>query len=173
MVAQEIADRYIPHFSYYAVLLNDIPKDKLLRVHSTVSAMIYLEQAGGPEELAEHIERLAGFLVEEEIVNREQFSRWANMLFRPEKTVDVVPADTVYSKEGVDPMLAEMPQLIRAEGMLQDKQAILKRQMQRKFGISEEITALIDRCGDAGKLDKALDEILFAETVEVVIRHLH
>lgn len=135
---------------------------------------------GRPDELAEHIERPADFLIEEEIVNRKQFTRWANMLFRPHKPVDVVRADTLYFTKGVDPMLAEMPQLIRAEGkaegkaegMLLDKQHVLKRQLERKFGLTDEQAALIDQYRDASGLDKTLDEFVFAENAETVIKHL-
>ncbi|MBN1647374.1 MAG: Rpn family recombination-promoting nuclease/putative transposase [Spirochaetales bacterium] len=172
LIENNIPDNYIPSMQYYPILLNEIPEQTLLSIHSTVSAMMYLEQAGNKREFQNHIDKIAGLLLRENIVNREQFSHWVNMLFQPERKVDFVDNDRVYLKGGDKPMLVEMPKLFREEGRkegkLEDKQSVLIRLIGRKFDLPEARTDFIKNINDTEKLDQALDVILFAETAEEV-----
>ncbi len=51
----------------------------------------------------------------------------------------------------------------RREGELQDKRAILLRQLSRKFTVTEEERGRVLSCDDPAALDAALDEIVTAE----------
>ena len=53
-----------------------------------------------------------------------------------------------------------------------DKQDVLIRQLSRKFGITDEEKNLIKSVNDPAMLDRALDEILFADAKEDVLRAL-
>ena len=48
------------------------------------------------------------------------------------------------------------------KGKLKEKQEIVKRQLNRKFGLTGEEAGRIDRIEDLGALDAALDEIIDA-----------
>ena len=54
-----------------------------------------------------------------------------------------------------------------------DKQEVLIRQISRKFGITDQERNVIKSVNDPAFLDRALDEILFAESKEVVLRALN
>jgi len=60
----------------------------------------------------------------------------------------------------------------KIEGKIEGKQNSLIRQMTKKFGLTEQEIALIQSCNDQDKLDMALEEILFANTKEEVLRYL-
>ena len=57
-------------------------------------------------------------------------------------------------------------------GQLRDKQDVLIRQLERKFGIGEAESELIRAVEDPVRLDAALDEILFAESKDAVLGKL-
>ena len=63
-------------------------------------------------------------------------------------------------KEGVD------------KGELFEKRAVLTRQLERKFGLTEAERVQIEGCEDRGALDAALDELVFAETKVAVLGKL-
>ncbi len=54
-------------------------------------------------------------------------------------------------------------------GTLLDKKEILIKLISKKFGISEKERSFIMAVADRGKLDLALDEILFAESKDVLL----
>ena len=55
------------------------------------------------------------------------------------------------------------------KGSLLEKKEILINQISKKFGVSEENRILIMAIEDRSKLDLALDEILFAESKDVLM----
>ena len=57
-------------------------------------------------------------------------------------------------------------------GKIKDKQEIVKRLLNRKFGLSEEEAARIDGIEDFEALDAALDEIIDAEDKRNVLKKL-
>ena len=58
------------------------------------------------------------------------------------------------------------------KGTLKDKRDVVKRQLRKKFGLSEEEAAEIDRIEDLDALDAALDEIIDAEEKRQVMEKL-
>ncbi len=75
MICATIPGRYIPHLSYYPVLINEIPAARLRRVRNAVSAVFYVENAA-PEDVAETIDVLIDILKEEVPDLRERFTDW-------------------------------------------------------------------------------------------------
>ena len=53
-----------------------------------------------------------------------------------------------------------------------DKQEVLIKQLSKKFGTTTQDEKIIKSISDKVKLDSALDEILFAESKDVVLRAL-
>jgi len=58
------------------------------------------------------------------------------------------------------------------KGKIEGKQNSLIRQMIKKFGLTKQEIKLIQSCNDMDKLDQALEEILFANTKEEVLKNL-
>jgi predicted transposase YdaD len=75
MIRATIPGRYIPHLSYYPVLINEIPAPTLRRIHNAVSAVFYVENAA-PEDVAETIDVLIDILKEEVPEVSERFTEW-------------------------------------------------------------------------------------------------
>jgi hypothetical protein len=63
-------------------------------------------------------------------------------------------------------------QEMRQEGKLSEKHEIVKRQMSRKFGLTEGEAEEIDRIEDFAALDAALDEIIDATEKRQVMEKL-
>jgi hypothetical protein len=60
----------------------------------------------------------------------------------------------------------------REAGRIEDKQEVLKRQLDRKFGLTEEEGQLVRSQADPQKLDAALDALVFADSKGAVLEHL-
>lgn len=75
MICATVPGRYIPHLSYYPVLVNEIPAARLGRIHNAVSAAFYVENAA-PEDVAETIDVLIDILREEVPEVCERFTEW-------------------------------------------------------------------------------------------------
>lgn len=60
----------------------------------------------------------------------------------------------------------------RTEGRIQDKQDVLTRLMERKFGTTERERRIIRACVEAEGLDAAIDAVLPARTKAAVLRYL-
>lgn len=57
-------------------------------------------------------------------------------------------------------------------GRIEDKQQVLIRQLDRKFGLGADERSRIQATLDPEKLDAALDAVLFAESKAEVLAHL-
>lgn len=60
----------------------------------------------------------------------------------------------------------------RTEGALAERRGVLRRQLEKKFGLSDDERALIEGVDDLDRLAAALDEILFAESKQQVLDKL-
>jgi predicted transposase YdaD len=74
-------------------------------------------------------------------------------------------------KQGVDFMtiLEDIELKAEKKGEIRDKQNVLIRQLSKKFGLTQKEESSIKSISNKNKLDKALDEILFAETKDQVL----
>ena len=80
LIQPELPRSFIPQLSYYAILVNEMPKETLLRIHNAVSAVFYVENSD-PDKLAETLDELMAILSEEAAEQFEVFGRWvANYL---------------------------------------------------------------------------------------------
>ncbi len=52
LIAAEIPEAFIPHLTYYPILVNEIPTETLLRIHNAVAAVFYVENAD-PQQLTQ------------------------------------------------------------------------------------------------------------------------
>ena len=81
-----------------------------------------------------------------------------------------------HEEEKKMPYVTSVERLAKEEGMQQgeilDKQKVLRKLLSRKFEITEQEGELISNQEDPELLDKALDEFVFAESKEEVLKHL-
>ena len=83
LIEESIPARFIPHLHYYPVLVNEIPPERLTRIHNAVSAVFYVENTD-PERLGETIDEVIAILSEEASEAVERFSLWLqNFLAAP------------------------------------------------------------------------------------------
>ena len=118
MIHPTIPARYIPHLSYYPILINRIPARKLRRIHNAVSAVFYVENAS-PEDAPETIDVLIDILREEVPELRDRFTDWfANYLAG--QGLDVAAEGPVRDLQEVKAMFAtrfqEYSQRLKNEG---------------------------------------------------------
>ncbi|MBN2443236.1 MAG: Rpn family recombination-promoting nuclease/putative transposase [Spirochaetales bacterium] len=84
LIQSTIPDKYIPHFSYYKIIENEIPKEVLLRIENAVSAIFYVENSK-PEELKNEFQNIIRLLEKEQPDLILLFKRWLNNLFQTSK----------------------------------------------------------------------------------------
>jgi predicted transposase/invertase (TIGR01784 family) len=77
VIEKSIPDKYIPAFSYYPILENEIPKKSLEKIKNAVSAIFYIENSS-PQELKDEIDRLIEIIQGEDIEIYREFARWFN-----------------------------------------------------------------------------------------------
>lgn len=61
MMEPTIPERFLPRLSYYPIIINAIPKERLERIKNAVSAVFYVENSD-PEHLAQEWGRLEAIL---------------------------------------------------------------------------------------------------------------
>ena len=79
MIEPTIPERFVPRLSYYPIIINAIPKERLERIKNAVSAVFFVENSD-PVTLAEEWERLEAILREEEDHAYEVFQRLGRWL---------------------------------------------------------------------------------------------
>ena len=79
LINHVIPEQYIPDFSYYPVLENELSKDTLLKIQNTVSAIFYIENSS-VEETRKNIKKIVELMMTEspEVVNL--FKNWLHDL---------------------------------------------------------------------------------------------
>ena len=87
LIEHSIHKRYIPHFEYYPVIINEIPEATLLKIHNAVSAIFFTEQ-NRVEELLHHIDRLVFLLSEELPELKEIFNTWFTSILEKKTNLD-------------------------------------------------------------------------------------
>lgn len=84
LIQPSIPDKYIPHFSYYKIIENEIPKEVLLRIENAVSAIFSVENSK-PEELKNEFHKIIKLLEKEQPDLILLFKRWLNNLLQTSK----------------------------------------------------------------------------------------
>lgn len=75
MIRPEIPEAFIPQLTYYPILVNEIPTERLLRIHNAVAAVFYVENSE-PRKLAQTLDELVAILSDEAPEQFEVFGRW-------------------------------------------------------------------------------------------------
>jgi predicted transposase/invertase (TIGR01784 family) len=84
LIRSSIPDKYIPHFSYFTIIENEIPKEVLLRIENAVSAIFYIENSR-PEDLKKECHTIIKLIEKEDPGIILLFRRWLNNLFQTSK----------------------------------------------------------------------------------------
>ena len=178
---------YIPRFEPIFYDLNGVDERKLVGAIQTVAALVFFKyikrdftkdaQAAG--RILEYMHRLPADSDERrlfervvaEVKNEEETERFlAESRERgyTEIEEDVMTFAEAKLQEGREKGRQEG----RQEGTLKDKRDVVKRFLDRKFGLSEEEAAEIDRIEDLEVLDSAFDELIDAEEKRQVMEKL-
>ncbi len=83
LIQKDIPEKYIPNFSYYPIIENEITKETLLQIKNALSAIFYIETSD-TEEIIEKLQKILDLLKKEkpDIINL--FSNWCLNVFRNE-----------------------------------------------------------------------------------------
>jgi hypothetical protein len=171
---------FIPDFTYIlsdlSMYSNEEIKNKVFKGIFLKAALLILKNSSHPEKLIEALDKFIeiGYIYKEERkgtifllkVLKYIYSLWD--IKRDEDYKDKI--EKVLGKQGVDVMTILEDIELKAENRgkekqkIIDKQDILIRQLEKKFGLSRDDVTLIKSIEDVNRLDVALDEILFSES---------
>jgi hypothetical protein len=167
LIEPTIPERFVPRLSYYPVIINAIPKERLERIKNTVAAVFYVENSD-PETLAGEWDRLEAILREEEDHAFEVFQRlgrWLKNYLETGGRGDPETVDRVESTREVKAMFAtklkqygervarEAAERARREGRREG------RQEGRQEGKEEGLETVALRMLDQGRSVEEIAEI--------------
>ncbi len=160
-------ERYVPNLCYILIDEQRYSDAYLLERGSPAASFFYLDKTDlkKRDEAAARIISILKRWEEKEWMIYDLLKRYIVGLLEY-KGVEISEITDYTSDRGL-PMLAQsLDELIEEsieQGELQDKQKVLVRQLNKRFGLTDEETTLIMAEASREKLDQALDEILFAE----------
>ena len=106
MVEQSIPSKYIPHFEYFPILVNEIPAETLYNIKNAVSAVFYLENSR-VEDIIATIDTLFEIVKNEDNEVFKEFRLWFNDCLEPLDDNEILQtAGRVFSKKEKKPMFA-------------------------------------------------------------------
>ena len=119
LITHSIHKRYIPHFEYYPVIINEIPKTTLSKIHNVVSAIFFTEQTRY-EELIGHVDRLVSLIEKELPELKDIFANWFSSILENKTDLDddIIKERITSLREDKD-MFAESVQEYREKIMAQ------------------------------------------------------
>ncbi|MBN2619174.1 MAG: Rpn family recombination-promoting nuclease/putative transposase [Spirochaetales bacterium] len=79
-IEHNIPNKYIPHFEYYPILINEIDKSELLKINNAVSAIFYMENTSSIE-YHKAIDDLVLIIKDSSIIEVKVFAKWVNHFF--------------------------------------------------------------------------------------------
>jgi predicted transposase/invertase (TIGR01784 family) len=176
---------FIPNFTYILSDLskysNEDIKNKVFKGIFLKAALLILKNSFHPEQLIEALDKFVeiGYIYNEEDkgtifllkVIRYIYSLWE--IKSDEHYQGKI--EQILGKQGVDVMTILEDIELKAEKRgkekqkIIDKQDILIRQLNKKFGLSRDEVTLIKSIKDITKLDAALDEFVFSESKSGVL----
>ncbi|QEN04183.1 hypothetical protein EW093_05515 [Thiospirochaeta perfilievii] len=106
VIDKTIPLKYIPTFEYYPILINEISRKDLLKIHNAVSAIFYMENTDS-EDYREAIDDLVTVIKDSSILETKVFANWVNnfLLSQGEELV-YEDFDKIKKPEEVLPMMA-------------------------------------------------------------------
>lgn len=181
-------DRHVPHFQPFFVNLADLPPEQLRGSIRAVTGLLFLKyvkqrltvessrrllnalRTAGEDRASRDLAQLCYrilFLVKD----RKEMEALQTLARQPEYH-SVQEYVMTYAKELMQQGFEKGIEQGIDEGEVRDKRAVLVRQLERKYGLTETERGRIEACDDRNALDAALDEFVFAETKEPVLRKL-
>ncbi len=173
--------RYIPHFEYYPIIEKNYSDETLFEINNLVSAIMIMENSRDEEILQGNVDRVVECLKKEHQEDIKMFLDWYYQMRGVEDTKGI----ELSIKEGEGIMLAEVAQKLNRkllnegiakgleqgleQGKIRDKQEVLIKQLDLKFGIEEEERNSIQTVDGFQKLDAALEAIVLGENKEKIL----
>jgi len=173
MIEPYLPRRFIPRFEYYPIIEKNYSDETLFEINNLVSAIMVMETSRNAERLQGNVDRVVECLKNEHQEDIKMFLDWYYQMRAVEGTEGI----ELSIKEGEGIMLAEVAQELNRkilnqgleEGKLRDKQDVLIRQLDLKFGIQEEERHLIENTEDLQKLDSSLEAIVLEKNKETIL----
>ena len=177
-------ENYVPNLRYILINEQRYSDTFLLRRGSPTASFFYLDKTDlkKREEAAQRIISILKIWKDKDLEIYDLLKRYILGLMQY-KGVEIREIVDYTDDRGI-PMLAQsMDELIeqgkeegitvgKTQGELQDKQQVLVRQLNKRFGLTDEETELIMSETSREKLDQALDEFVFAVKKEQVLKIL-
>jgi len=127
LIQNVLPAKYIPHFTYYKIIENEIPKEVLQSIHNIVSAVFYVEKFT-PGQFKEEVHNVIKLIEKEQPELIHQFRRWLNNLFKIKATnenldkINDAMTEITEVKNMIETALEEYGLKIRAESLQQGLQ---------------------------------------------------
>ncbi len=157
-VEQSIPKEFIPHFRYFPILVNEIPKSTLQRIQNALSGVFYIENLK-PDEIEIELDNFFKVIQNEDIELLNVLSSWFNNYLESiEKRKDSFPIDEQKVKHRLATILEvrnmfattmqEHDEKLRQETQIEtkkeDAKEYAKRMLEKGFSIEDicEVTEL-------------------------------
>ncbi|QEN04224.1 hypothetical protein EW093_05725 [Thiospirochaeta perfilievii] len=106
VIDKSIPSKYIPNFEYYPILINEISRKDLLKIHNAVSAIFYMENTDS-EDYRKAIDDLVTVIKDSSILETKVFANWVNnFLLNQGEELVYEDFDKIKKSEEVLPMMA-------------------------------------------------------------------
>ena len=119
LIEKNIPTKYIPSFEYYPLIEKDIPDENLERLHNLVAAVVYLEKQNDETRINEAIEKVIGFVKDEDIIDIRMFAVWLKNMFRADITDEQIGKITNIKE--AKSMLTVLAERIEKKGKIEGK----------------------------------------------------
>ena len=146
LIQDSIPEKYIPSFSYYPVLENQISEKVLVKIRGLVASVILLEQQKNEKKMREKIDLILSLIEEEQPEQLRMFAEWVNQVFKGALDKDDIAK--IHELTEVKSMLAEIADKIEERGVRkgrsEGRQEAARKMLQKGFSIEDiaDITGL-------------------------------
>ena len=173
LIEPYLPQRYIPRFEYYPIIEKNYSDETLFEINNLASAIMIMENTRDEEILQDNVDRVVECLKKEHQEDIDMFLDWYYQMRDVEGTEGI----KLSIKEGDGIMLAEVAQKLNRkllnegmeQGKLQEKQDILIKLLDLKYGTLDEDKHLIENTEDLQKLDSALEAIVLDKNKETIL----
>ena len=172
LIEPYLPERYIPHFEYYPIIEKNYSDETLFEIKNLASAIMLIENSRYKVNIEEITERVAECLKREHREDLQMFSEWFSKMFSEKEPEEWIGLP---HKGGNHHMFADIAQRIKQDllnegiqqgiekGELNDKHEVLIRQLDLKFGLTEDEKDRIRYVQSPVLLDSALDAVVTGE----------
>ncbi len=186
-----LPDRYIPHFEYYPIIINDYSDETLFEINNLISAIMVMSKGSDGWELQEKIKRLGSCLKQEHKDDLRMFTGWLVQLLSEKEPLPEI--DGIFRRKDGGGMIVEaakhLTQIWMQQGIeqgfekgiekgiekggLKDKHEVLIRLLDLKFGLEGDEKERIRKVQSPGLLDSALDAVVLSDDKMSVLKILN